>query len=140
MDPRFAPYSVTIETRIDSHYPNQMVSLGTIVELFGVAGTKMAMMFDGDVGFMRAFEELEFVAPAYQGDFVSVTAQLLSVGRTSRRRSYEAYVTARVHGMSDNPSHGEVLEEPMLIARAVGIAVTPVESQRKTPAEFRAEA
>ncbi len=139
MNSRLAPYSVIIETRMDSHYPNQMVSLGSIAELFGIAGTKLAMMFDGDVGLMRAFEKLEFVAPAYQGDFIRVTAHLLDVGRTSRRRSYEAHVTARVHGMSDHPSHGEVLEEPILIAHAVGIAVTPVASQRRTPVEFRAE-
>ncbi len=80
-------YHATIETRVDSHYPNHVVSLGTIVELFGVAGGKLAMMLDGDAGFMRAFEEMEFVAPAYEGDYIRVTATLLSVGRTSRRRS-----------------------------------------------------
>ncbi|WP_343892205.1 hotdog fold domain-containing protein [Sphingomonas oligophenolica] len=137
MDPRCARYSVTIENRMDSHYPNDVLPGGTSVELFGVASTKMAMMLDGAIGFMRAFGELEFVAPAYQGDFVRVTAQVLTVGRTSRRRSYEAYVAPRVYGMSDNSSHREVLDEPILIARGVGVAVTPLESQRRTPAECR---
>ena len=130
-------YEATIETRVDSHYPNQVISLGTIMELFGVAGGKLALMLDGDAGYMRAFETVEFLAPAYQGDYLRVTAQLLSVGRTSRRRSYEAYVVARTYGIGSAPSHGEVLKEPILVARAIGTTVTPLELQRITPAAAR---
>lgn len=130
-------YEATIETRVDSHYANNVVSLGTITELFGMAGGKLSMMLDGDAGYMRAFESVEFLAPAYQGDYLRVTAKLLSVGRTSRRRSYEAYVVARTHGIGTEPSHGEVLKEPILVARAVGTTVTPLELQRITPEAAR---
>jgi 3-aminobutyryl-CoA ammonia-lyase len=130
-------YEATIETRVDSHYPNEVVSLGTIMELFGAAGGKLAMMLDGDAGYMRAFESVEFLAPAYQGDYLRVTALLLSVGRTSRRRSYEAFVVARTHGVGSAPSHGEILKEPILVARAIGTTVTPLELQRITPAAAR---
>jgi 3-aminobutyryl-CoA ammonia-lyase len=130
-------YEAMIETRVDSHYPNQVVSLGTIMELFGIAGGKLAMMLDGDAGYMRAFETVEFLAPAYQGDYLRVTARLLSVGRTSRRRSYEVYVVARTHGIGSAPSHGEILKEPILVARAIGTTVTPLELQRITPAAAR---
>ena len=130
-------YEATIETRVDSHYANDVVSLGTITELFGMAGGKLSMMLDGDAGFMRAFESVEFLAPAYQGDYLRVTARLLSVGRTSRRRSYEAYVVARTHGVGTEPSHGEVLKEPILVARAIGTTVTPIELQRITPEAAR---
>jgi 3-aminobutyryl-CoA ammonia-lyase len=130
-------YEATIETRVDSHYPNQVVSLGTIMELFGMAGGKLAMMLDGDAGYMRAFDSVEFLAPAYQGDYLRVTARLLSVGRTSRRRSYEAYVVARAHGIGTEPSHGEILKHPILVARATGTTVTPLEHQRLTPAAAR---
>ncbi|MEZ5776482.1 MAG: hotdog domain-containing protein [Hyphomicrobiaceae bacterium] len=126
-------YEATIETRVDSHYANDVVSLGTILEMFGMAGGKLSMMLDGDGGFMRAFESVEFLAPAYQGDYLRVTARLLAVGRTSRRRSYEAYVVARSHGVGTAPSHGEVLKEPILVARAIGTTVTPLELQRITP-------
>lgn len=74
-----------------------------ITELFGMAGGKLALMLDGDGGYMRAFENLEFLAPVYQGDYVRVTARLLSVGRTSRRRSYEAHVAARPTASARNP-------------------------------------
>ncbi|MBX6366751.1 MAG: 3-aminobutyryl-CoA ammonia lyase [Rhodospirillales bacterium] len=130
-------YVATIETRVDSHYANEVVSLGIITELFGMAGGKLSYMLDGDGGFMRAFESLEFLAPVYQGDYVRATARLLAVGRTSRRRQYEAHVVARTYGVGTEPSHGEILDPPLLVARAIGVTVTPKELQRITPASLR---
>ena len=132
-----ARYAATIEIRVDSHYANQVVSLGVITELLGMAGTKLAYMLDGDGGYMAKFESLEFLSPVYQGDFVRVTARLEAIGNTSRRRLYEAWVTARCHGVGSEPSHGEVLAEPLLVARAVGITVTPLDLQRITPEAVR---
>ena len=77
-------YVSVVELRVDSHYTDGVVSLGTIVEMFGIAGTKLAYMIDGDGGLMRAFESVEFLAPVYHGDYVRATARLLAVGRTSR--------------------------------------------------------
>ncbi|MEX2647510.1 MAG: hotdog domain-containing protein [Alphaproteobacteria bacterium] len=130
-------YVATIETRVDSHYAGGVVSLGSILELFGMAGGKLAYMLDGDAGLMRAFESVEFLAPAYQGDYVRVTARLLAVGRTSRRRGYEAHVVARCHGIGTAPSHGAILDPPLLIACATGTTVTPLVHQRLTPEAFR---
>jgi 3-aminobutyryl-CoA ammonia-lyase len=133
-------YVATIETRVDSHYADGVVSLGTILELFGMAGGKLAYMLDGDAGLMRAFENVEFLAPAYQGDYVRVTARLLAVGRTSRKRSYEAHVVARGHGIGTEPSHGALLDPPLLIARGTGTTVTPLDRQRLTPADLKGRA
>ena len=130
-------YFVEIELRVDSHYTDRVVSLGTIVEMFGMAGTKLAYMIDGDGGLMRAFDNVEFLAPVYHGDFVKVSARLLSVGRTSRKRRYELYVTARTHGVGPELTCGEVLDPPILAARATGTAVTPLDRQRLTPAAWR---
>jgi len=121
----------SIETRVDSHYPDGVISMGVIMELFGMAGGKLSLMMDGDAGLGRAYENVEFLAPAYQGDYVRVDCTLISVGRTSRKRSYEAWVVARQHGIGDLPSHGEILANPILIARATGTAVVPLANQRK---------
>jgi acyl-coenzyme A thioesterase PaaI-like protein len=131
-------YVASIETRLDSHYPDGVVSAGIITELFGMAGGKLSYMLDGDAGLMRAFENLEFLAAAYQGDYVRATARLIAVGRTSRKRLYEAHVIARCHGIGTRPSHGEILKTPILIARATGTAVVPADCQRLTPAALRA--
>jgi 3-aminobutyryl-CoA ammonia-lyase len=134
---RLQDYVASIETRVDSHYPNQVVSLGTIMELFGVAGGKLAYMLDGDAGLMRAYDNVEFLAPAYQGDYLRVTARLLAVGNSSRRRLYEAHVVARCYGIGSEPSHGELIDPPLLVARATGTAVTPLEFQRLTPPDLK---
>ena len=130
-------YTTSIETRLDSHYANGVISAGIITELFGMVGGKLSLMLDGDDGFMRAFEELEFILPAYQGDYVRATATLLSVGKTSRRRLYEAHVVARTTGIGPYPTSGEILKEPLLIARAYGTAVVPADRQRFTPEALR---
>lgn len=137
MDKNIDEFETSIEVRVDSHYSNHVVSLGTIVELFGMAGTKLAYLFDGDAGLMKLLENVEFFEPAYEGDFLKVTAQLISVGRTSRRRKYECWCMARTHGVGTEPSHGEVMSTPILIARAEAITVTPLNYQRTTPPELR---
>lgn len=130
-------YVTSIETRLDSHYPNSVISAGIITELFGMVGGKLSMMLDGDDGFMRAFEQLEFILPAYQGDYVRATARLLSVGKTSRKRLYEAHVVARSHGIGPHTTSAEILKEPLLIARGIGTAVVLREQQRLTPPELK---
>jgi 3-aminobutyryl-CoA ammonia-lyase len=130
-------YFTEVELRVDSHYTDGVVSLGTIVEMFGIAGTKLAYMIDGDGGLMRAFESVEFLAPVYHGDFVRATARLLAVGRTSRRRSYELHVTARTMGIGPLITSGELLNPPILAARAIGTTVTPLDRQRLTPPALR---
>jgi len=136
-DQDLSRYFAEVELRVDSHYTDGVVSLGTIVEMFGIAGTKLAYMIDGDGGLMRAFESVEFLGPVYHGDFVRATARLLAVGRTSRRRSYELHVTARTMGVGPLLTSGEVLAPPILVARGLGTSVTPLDRQRLTPAAWR---
>jgi 3-aminobutyryl-CoA ammonia-lyase len=46
-------------------------------------------------------------------------------------------VTARTHGIDPVPSYGQLLDPPLLVARASGTAVTPLDRQRLTPPELR---
>ncbi|MGE0802546.1 MAG: hypothetical protein AB7G13_13600 [Lautropia sp.] len=136
-EPDLSQYVTSIETRLDSHYGSGVISLGIITELFGMVGGKLSLMLDGDDGLMRGFEQLEFIQPAYQGDYVRATARLISVGRTSRKRIYEAHVVARTFGIGPHVTSGEIFKEPLLIARGVGTAVVLQERQRFTPAALR---
>jgi 3-aminobutyryl-CoA ammonia-lyase len=114
--------------------------MGTIVELFGMAGTKLAYLFDGDAGLMRAFREIEFLAPVYHADYVRVEARLTGVGNTSRQRAYQAHVIARTYGVDACPTAGKLLLPPLLVARATGTSVTPLDRQRATPPQWRGRA
>jgi 3-aminobutyryl-CoA ammonia-lyase len=113
-------YVSVVELRVDSHYTDGVVSLGTIVEMFGIAGTKLAYMIDGDGGLMRAFESVEFLAPVYHGDFVRATARAAGCGQDVAKTKLRA-ARHRAHPRGRTAAHsGEVLDPPILAARARG--------------------
>ena len=126
---------VTLRARMgahDAHYAGELVDGARILALFGDAATELLIRLDADEGLFRAYETVEFLAPVFAGDYVEVTAELLAVGNTSRRLSFEArkvIASARVPGLA--PSAADVLDEPILVARAIGTCVVPEELQRK---------
>ena len=126
---------VTLRTRLsahDAHYAGELVDGARLLALFGDAATELLIRLDGDEGLFRAYESVEFVAPVFAGDYLEVTALLVAVGNTSRKLSFEArkvISNARVPGLA--PSAAEVLDEPLLVARAVGTCVVPKELQRQ---------
>lgn len=114
----------------DGHYAGGLVDGARILALFGDAATEILIRLDGDEGLLRAYSEVELLAPVYVGDYVEVTARLTRVGVTSREMEFEARKVIRPapeHGQTA----GEALEEPTLVATAKGVCVTPKEKQRK---------
>lgn len=112
------------------HYGGGLVDGAFVAKLFGDAATEVLIRSDGDEGLFRAYESFEFLAPVYAGDYLEVEARLVSLGRTSRRIELECRKVIRATGGSS----AEVLDEPLVVARAVGICVGPVENQRKDDA------
>ena len=130
------PTEITARIRVrlsasDAHYGGQLVNGAHMLSLFGDVATELAIICDGDEGLLVAYENVEFLAPIFAGDYVEVTGRITRVGRTSRRLEFEAYkvITAR-RDISD--SAADVLEQPILIGRAVGTTVVKAERQRKT--------
>lgn len=76
------------------------------------------------------YEDVEFLAPVYAGDFIEVYGEITKMGNTSRIMEFEAkkVVAART---DVSPSAADVLEEPILVAKAKGVCVTPKDAQRK---------
>ena len=102
-----------------------------MLSLFGDVATELAIICDGDEGLLVAYESVEFLAPIFAGDYVEVIGRITRVGRTSRRMEFEAYkvISAR-RDISD--SAADVLDQPILIGRAVGTTVVKADRQRKT--------
>jgi 3-keto-5-aminohexanoate cleavage enzyme len=118
----------------DAHYAGELVDGARMLALFGDAATELLVRLDGDEGLFRAYEEVEFLAPVFAGDFIEAVAELLEVGGTSRKIRFEArkYITGvRGGGASLAPSSADVLSEPVVVARAVGTCVVPKALQRK---------
>ena len=118
----------------DAHYAGDLVDGARVLALFGDAATELLIRLDGDEGLFRAYENVEFLAPVFAGDFLEVVAELAAVGNTSRRMRFEARKVIGnlrgLHGTGLAPSSAEVLETPLVVARAVGTCVVPRELQR----------
>ena len=126
-------YTSTIRVRLsasDAHYGGQLVNGAYMLSLFGDVATELAILCDGDEGLLVGYENIEFLAPLYSGDFVEVTGRITKIGRTSRRMELEArkIICAR-RDISD--SAADVLETPIVVGRAIGTTVVKVERQRR---------
>lgn len=116
----------------DAHYAGDLVDGARILALFGDAATELLIRLDGDEGLFRAYESVEFLAPVFSGDFLEVTAELLAIGKSSRKILFEAkkYIAnVRSHGFP--PSAADVLDPPTVVVRALGTCVVPAALQRR---------
>jgi 3-aminobutyryl-CoA ammonia-lyase len=124
---------VTLRLRLsahDAHYGGGLVDGARVLGLFGDVATELLIRKDGDEGLFRAYESVEFLAPLHAGDFVEVEGEIVSSGKTSRKMRFEArkYISPRPD-LSD--SAAELLQEPVVVCRAVGTCVTPAAKQRR---------
>jgi 3-aminobutyryl-CoA ammonia-lyase len=114
----------------DAHYGGFLVNGAHMLSLFGDIATELAILCDGDEGLLVGYEKIEFLSPIYAGDFIEATGRITRVGRTSRRIEFEAYKTIAVR-RDVNDSAADVLEEPILVGRAIGTTVVKAELQRR---------
>jgi 3-aminobutyryl-CoA ammonia-lyase len=115
----------------DAHYGGQLVNGAHMLSLFGDVATELAIICDGDEGLLVSYENVEFLAPLYAGDYIEAYGLITKIGRTSRRMEFEARkVIAARPDISD--SAADVLEQPIIVGRAIGTTVVKAERQRKT--------
>ena len=111
----------------DGHYGGGLVAGATILGLFGDAVTEVLIRHDGDEGLSRTLNA-EFLAPVHAGDYLEVRAKLISVGKSSRQVECTAHKVIQLVHPDD--SAADVLAEPVLVAKASGVAVVPLPKQR----------
>jgi 3-aminobutyryl-CoA ammonia-lyase len=115
----------------DAHYGGQLVNGAHMLSLFGDVATELAIMCDGDEGLLVGYENVEFLAPLYAGDYIEAHGHITKIGRSSRRMEFEAHkVIAARADISD--SAADMLEQPIIVGRAIGTTVVMAERQRKT--------
>jgi len=116
----------------DAHY-GTIAAGAYVMQLFGDLATEITVRRDGDEGLLRAYEQVEFLSPVRPGDFLECRARLVREGKSSRTFEAEAWkVISTRPEISD--SAADVLEEPVLVARATGTTVVQQQYQRKTGA------
>ncbi|QQR81073.1 MAG: 3-aminobutyryl-CoA ammonia lyase [Deltaproteobacteria bacterium] len=77
-------------TKSDGHYKGGLVAGATVLEMFGDAATELCVRESGFEGLFRAYQSVDFLAPVYVGDVVTVTATITKVGKTSRQMTFVA--------------------------------------------------
>jgi len=113
----------------DAHYGGNLVDGAKIMGLFGDAATELLIRNDGDEGLFRAYDQVDFLAPVFAGDFLEVHAELVSSGNTSRKMTFACYKVIEALPQI-NPSAAQLLEEPRLVATASGTCIVPKDLQR----------
>ena len=113
----------------DAHYGGNLVDGAHMLHLFGDVATELLIMRDGDEGLFRAYDNVEFLAPVYAGDYIEAVGEIVSEGNTSRKMVFEARkVIMPRPDISD--SAADVLAEPVGVCRASVTCDTLKECQR----------
>ena len=114
----------------DAHYGGNLVDGAHMLALFGDVATELLIMQDGDEGLFCAYDNVEFLAPVFAGDYIEAVGEITKVGNTSRKMVFEARkVIAPRPDIS--ASAADVLPEPVVVCRASGTCVVPKQCQRK---------
>lgn len=114
----------------DAHYGGELVDGAKMLQLFGDVATELLIRNDGDEGLFAGYEKVEFLAPVFAGDYIEASGEIVHIGNSSRKMTFEARkVIAPRKDIND--SAADVLAEPIVVCRAVGTCVVPKDKQRK---------
>lgn len=123
---------VTIRMRLSAHhahYGGGLVDGAFNLQVFGDVATELLIKTDGDEGLFRAYDNVEFLAPLYAGDYIEATGWITKKGNTSRKMEFECHKVIQARP-DINESAAEVLKEKILVAKASGTCITPKDKQR----------
>ena len=114
----------------DAHYGGNLVDGAKMLQLFGDIATELLIKCDGDEGLFKAYDNIEFMAPVYAGDYIEAFGEITQMGNTSRKMVFEARkVVVPRTDISD--SAADFLIEPIIVCKASGTCVVPKNCQRK---------
>lgn len=113
----------------DAHYGGNLVDGAKMLNLFGDVATELLIINDGDEGLFAGYEKVEFLAPVYAGDYIEAVGEIVQLGNSSRKMVFEARKVI-VPRPDINESACDVLEQPIVVCRAVGTCVVPKAKQR----------
>ena len=113
----------------DAHYGGNLVDGAHMLHLFGDVATELLIRLDGDEGLFKAYDQVEFLAPVYAGDYIEASGEITHIGNTSRKMTFVAKKVI-VPRPDINDSACDVLEEPIEVCRASGTCVVIKDRQR----------
>lgn len=122
----------------DAHYGGNLVDGAKMLQLFGDVATELLIRYDGDEGLFKAYDNVEFIAPVYAGDYIEAVGEIVSVGNTSRKMIFEARKVI-IPRPDISASAADLLDDPIVVCRASGTCVVPKGCQRNPGSANRKE-
>ena len=122
----------TIRVRMgsnDAHYGGNLVDGAKMLQLFGDVATELLIRNDGDEGLFKAYDNVEFMAPVYAGDYIEAVGKIVNCGNSSRKMIFEARKVI-IPRPDINDSAAELLTEAIVVCRASGTCVVTKDKQR----------
>lgn len=114
----------------DAHYGGTLVDGAHMLHLFGDIATEVTIKADGDEGLFVGYDEIQFTAPVYAGDYIEATGEVIKMGNTSRTIKFTA--TKVIEARADvSDSAADFLEKPIVVCKAIGTTVCVKEAKRK---------
>ena len=114
----------------DAHYGGHLVDGARMLNLFGDIATELLIINDGDEGLFVAYDNVEFTAPVYAGEYIEAEGWITKIGNTSRKMEFVAKKVI-VPRTDISESACDILEEPIIVCKASGTCVVTKENQRK---------
>ena len=114
----------------DVHYAGGLVNGAWVLSLFGDVATEISIRYDGDEGLLRAYTNVDLLAPIRAGDYIEAVGKIVRVGNTSRTIELEARRVISNANIPEQSSASEVLDEPVVVAKATLICVVQKQLQR----------
>lgn len=117
-------------TEKDVHYAGGLVNGAWVLGLFGDLGTELMIRYDGDESMSRAYASVDLLAPIHAGNYIEAVGKIVNVGNTSRTIELEARNVISGANIPEQPSAAEVLDEPVLVAKATLTCIVQKHLQR----------
>ncbi|TCL31592.1 3-aminobutyryl-CoA ammonia-lyase [Anaerospora hongkongensis] len=114
----------------DAHYAGGLVNGSRMLDLFGDVATELLIRSDGDEGLFVAYDNVEFKAPVYAGDFIEARGSIVKTGNTSRRMEFVATKVIALDKNGKYDSTATVLPVPVVVCVASGTCMVPKDKQR----------
>lgn len=114
----------------DAHYGGRLVDGARMLGLFGDVATELLIQLDGDEGLFVAYDNVEFKAPVFAGDYIEARGRIVHVGNTSRKMEFAAVKVIESNIDPNEPSAARVLDPPVVVTVASGTCVVPKDKQR----------
>ncbi|MET9914618.1 3-aminobutyryl-CoA ammonia lyase [Streptomyces sp. NPDC006476] len=114
----------------EAHYGGDLVDGARMLRLFGDVVTEIAIRTDGDEGLLSHYTDVSFTAPVHAGDFIEVTGRMTEKSRLRRVVELEARKVIEARYEQGHTTAG-VLDEPVVVCRALGVVVVPVHKARR---------